>query len=244
MLRIKWNSQKMLPHLSSWSITFILGRDGVDTDRLWWKEKTWDTPSIRVNNCGQRRQILVRNPYFTRSIKHISFQKLRTTITVHYLKYRLTCCWCYSWFLNIFICDVSCRVVSGRTAIVTHHVPYLQQTPRSVSPLTPNDLYMSRTAPLTSKRCILSISSTNIGTECFKHALYSPFFFSSKCSLFHNANLFGSCIIHILYTGVLKLKKNNSGAKGLSMQKSKENFLGKKSVHPQKYTVTMLFLLF
>ena len=42
------------------------------------------------------------------------------------------------------------------------------------------------------------------------------FFFSSKCSLFHNANLFGSCIIPILCTGVLKLKKkNNSGAKGL-----------------------------
>jgi len=34
--------------------------------------------------------------------------------------------------------------------------------------------------------------------------------------LFHNANLFGSCIIHILYTGVLKFKKNNSGAKGLT----------------------------
>ena len=42
------------------------------------------------------------------------------------------------------------------------------------------------------------------------------FFFSSKCSLFHNANLFGSCIIHILYTGCAKIKKkNNSGAKGL-----------------------------
>ena len=27
-------------------------------------------------------------------------------------------------------------------------------------------------------------------------------FFSSKCSLFHNSNLFGSCIIHILYTGI------------------------------------------
>jgi hypothetical protein len=25
--------------------------------------------------------------------------------------------------------------------------------------------------------------------------------------LFHNSNIFGSCIIHILYTGVLKLKK-------------------------------------
>ena len=42
-------------------------------------------------------------------------------------------------------------------------------------------------------------------------------FSSSKCSLFHNSNLFGSCIIHILYTGVLKLKKNNSSAKRLKM---------------------------
>ena len=42
--------------------------------------------------------------------------------------------------------------------------------------LTPNDTYMGRIAPLTSKRCILYIYSTNIGTEYFKHALYSPFF--------------------------------------------------------------------
>ena len=85
--------------------------------------------------------------------------------------------------------------------------------------LTPNDSYMGLTAPLTSKRCILYIYSTNISIEYFKHVLYSPFFFSSKCSLFHNANLFGSCIIHILYTECAKLKKNNnnnnSGAKGL-----------------------------
>ena len=84
--------------------------------------------------------------------------------------------------------------------------------------LTPNDPYMSRTAPLTSKRFILYIYSTNIGTEYFKHALYSTFFFSSKCSLFHDANLFGSCIIHILYTGCAKIKKNNnSGARRLSV---------------------------
>ena len=56
--------------------------------------------------------------------------------------------------------------------------------------LTPNDPYMGLTAPLTSKLYILYIYSTNTGTEYFKHALYSPF-------LFHNANLFGSCIIHI-----------------------------------------------
>ena len=68
------------------------------------------------------------------------------------------------------------------------------------NPLTPNDPYnRGRTAPLTSKRCILYIYSTNIGTEYFKHGIYSPFFFSSKCSLFHNSNVFGSCIIHILY---------------------------------------------
>jgi len=34
--------------------------------------------------------------------------------------------------------------------------------------------------------------------------------------LFHNSNVFGSCIIHILYTGCVKIKKNNSGAKRLS----------------------------
>jgi len=33
------------------------------------------------------------------------------------------------------------------------------------------------------------------------------FFFSSKCRLFHNATFFGSCIIHILNTGVLKCKR-------------------------------------
>jgi len=73
--------------------------------------------------------------------------------------------------------------------------------------LTPNDPYMGPTAPLSSKRCILYIYATNVGTEYFKHAVHSPFFFSSKCSLFHNTNFFGSCTIHILYTGVLKFKK-------------------------------------
>ena len=41
------------------------------------------------------------------------------------------------------------------------------------------------------------------------------FFLSSKFSLFHNSNVFGSCIIHILYTVCAKIKKNNSGAKSL-----------------------------
>ena len=45
-----------------------------------------------------------------------------------------------------------------------------------ITPLTPNDPYSGRAAPLTSKRCILYIYSTNIGTEYFKHGIYSPFF--------------------------------------------------------------------
>jgi len=73
-----------------------------------------------------------------------------------------------------------------------------------INPLTPNDPYRGRTAPLTSKRCILYIYSTNIGTEYFKHGIYSPFFFSSKRSLFHNSNVFRSCIIHI-YTFIQQI---------------------------------------
>ena len=127
----------------------------------------------------------------------------------------------------------------------------LHPNQQNFNPLTPNDPYGGRTAPLTSKRCILYIYSTNIGTEYFKHGICFPFFFplqnavcfiiltylvpvlftfyiqcvlklkknsgakrlitfnffSSKCSLFHNSNVFGSCIIHILYTGCAKIKK-------------------------------------
>ena len=103
----------------------------------------------------------------------------------------------------------------GSKRVVETRVCKIGVTLTLLNRLTPNDPYMGGTAPQTSKCCILYIYSTNIGTEYFKRALYSPFFFSSKCSLFHNANLFGSCIIHILYTGCAKnKKKNNSGAKG------------------------------
>ena len=46
-----------------------------------------------------------------------------------------------------------------------------------INPLTPNDPYRGRSAPLISKRFILYIYSTNIGTEYFKLGIYSPFFF-------------------------------------------------------------------
>ena len=51
------------------------------------------------------------------------------------------------------------------------------------NPLTPNDNYSGRTAPLTSKRCMSHFYSTNIGTEYFKRGIYSPFFFLFKMQL-------------------------------------------------------------
>jgi hypothetical protein len=82
-----------------------------------------------------------------------------------------------------------------------------------VNPLPPNDHYSGRTAPLNSKRCILYIYPTNIGTAYFKHVIYSPFFLNAVCFIIL------TCLVPVLFEfyiqGVLKLNKNNSGAKRL-----------------------------
>jgi len=80
--------------------------------------------------------------------------------------------------------------------------------------LTPNDNYSVRTAPLTSKVAFY-IFIQQIQVLNILNMVYSlRFFFSSKCSLFHNSNVFYSCIIHILYTGCAKIKKIIPAPKG------------------------------
>jgi len=62
--------------------------------------------------------------------------------------------------------------------------------------LTPNDDCSGRTAPLTSKYCILCIYSTNIGNEYFKHSIYSPFFPLQNAVCFINLKY----LVPILFT--------------------------------------------
>ena len=82
------------------------------------------------------------------------------------------------------------------------------------NPLTPNDLYMSLTELLTSKCCILCIYSTNVNTEYFKHALYSPFFSLQNSVCFIMLTCLVPVLVKFYIQGVLKLKKIIPAPKG------------------------------
>ena len=80
--------------------------------------------------------------------------------------------------------------------------------------LMPNDHYSGLTVPLTSKRCILYIYSTNIGTEYFKHGIYSLFLSLQNAVCF----IILTYLVAVLFTSyiqnVLKFKNIIPAPKG------------------------------
>jgi hypothetical protein len=66
---------------------------------------------------------------------------------------------------------------------------------------------MGRTAPLTSKHCILYVYSTNVGYEYFKHVLYSPFFSLQNAVCFIMLTCLVPAKLTFYIQDVLKYKK-------------------------------------
>ena len=106
------------------------------------------------------------------------------------------------------------RVPPDSISTLPYCSSYFCFTVGTINHLTPNDHYSGRTAPLTSKRCILYIYSTNTGTEYFKHGINSPFFPLQNAVCF----IILTYLDHILFTfyiqSALKFKKIIPAPKG------------------------------
>jgi hypothetical protein len=95
----------------------------------------------------------------------------------------------YFMYLTIFSLLIA---FSSSSFVLSLHSPFAL----CVGPNILLSIFLSNTSNIQQKQ-VLNI--LNI--------VYTIRFSSSKCSLFHNSNVFGSCIIHILYTGCVKIKK-------------------------------------
>ena len=103
---------------------------------------------------------------------------------------------------------------SGSGIVCTSKLSRLDLRPYQANLLKPNDAYICRTAPLTSRRGILYIYSTHISTAYFKHAANSPFFLLQNAVYF----IIIHCLVPILFAfyiqGVLKFKCKIHAPKG------------------------------
>jgi hypothetical protein len=102
---------------------------------------------------------------------------------------------------------ISRRCILCRRGIVYEPPAAISHALLIFNHLKPNDHYSGRTAPLTSKRCILYIYSTNIGTEYFKQGIYSSFFSLQNAVCFIILTYLVPGLFTFYIQGVLKLKK-------------------------------------
>jgi len=129
--------------------------------------------------------------------------------------YNSACCFVWVWTTKYirhqpvnFQSSPSTRAIGNADYFhISHFASTRPCGPSLINPLTPNDPYRGRTAPLISKRSILYIYSTNIGTEYFKHGIYSKIFSLQNAVCF----IILTYLVPVLFTFylqvVLKLKK-------------------------------------
>ena len=123
---------------------------------------------MRVNPLKRSRQIM----YIYRSIKIKNSVKRVCSCVLDDSQYKKATVSLYNTKGLVFVMETWVYLQCKKKSIISRY--YLKSCSLKVSMfnrLTPNDPYMGRTAPLTSKRCILYTYSTNIGTEYLKHAI-------------------------------------------------------------------------
>ena len=126
-------------------------------------------------------------------------QEHKTSAVLHLYSDMTVFC---TWFEHqpVHSLDMSCLVSSINGKV--------WEAAEGQNPLTPNDHYSGRTAPLTSKLCILYIYSTNIGTKYFKHVIHSPFFSPLQNAVCVIILTYLVPVLFAFYTqGVLKINK-------------------------------------
>ena len=140
------------PRFKSWS-----------RDQLWKVARYYSAPTSMARAVRRHHEATTCprpshfNLYFVDRASRYKF--LVITILTHFFMYLFISC--------LYMFRASQRSSSGLRNVLTfsHLMTYIYIY-----------IYICRTAPLTSRCCILYIYSTNIRTEFFKHAAHSPFF--------------------------------------------------------------------
>jgi len=84
--------------------------------------------------------------------------------------------------------------------------------------------YRGRTAPLTSKHCILYMYSTNIGSEYFNHGIHSPFFPLQNAVCFIILTVWFLYYSHFIYRGANNSLTSNDPNSGRTAPLTSKSF--------------------